>query len=120
MTPAGGGEAFHAAHFRPAQRLPKLRSTGTRSKRRAANGRDSIKRLQEQLEARTREQARLQLAEAQRQASEALEQKTATLKVVRAENLDPDVLVMQPANQGVRHDASDLLNRARNGSILVQ
>jgi hypothetical protein len=32
--------------------------------------------------------------------------------VVRAENLNPDVLVMQPANQGVRHDASDLLNRA--------
>jgi hypothetical protein len=31
---------------------------------------------------------------------------------VRAENLDSDVLVMQPANQGVRHDASDLLNRA--------
>jgi len=25
---------------------------------------------------------------------------------VRAENLDPDVLVMQPANQGVRHDPS--------------
>jgi hypothetical protein len=31
---------------------------------------------------------------------------------VRAENLGSDVLVMQPANQGVRHDASDLLNRA--------
>jgi len=39
---------------------------------------------------------------------------------VRAENLDPDVLVMQPANQGVRHDASDRLNRARDRSILVQ
>jgi DNA invertase Pin-like site-specific DNA recombinase len=26
----------------------------------------------------------------------------------------------QPANQGVRHDASDLLNRARERRILVQ
>ena len=39
---------------------------------------------------------------------------------VRAENLNPDVLVMQPANQGMRHDASDLLNRARDRRILVQ
>jgi hypothetical protein len=38
---------------------------------------------------------------------------------VRSENLDPDVLVMQPANQGVRHDASDLLNPARDRRILV-
>ena len=27
-------------------------------------------------------------------------------------NLNPDLLVMQPANQGVRHDAFNLLNRA--------
>jgi len=39
---------------------------------------------------------------------------------VRAENLNPDVLVMQPAKQGVRHDAPDLLNRARDRRILVQ
>jgi hypothetical protein len=39
---------------------------------------------------------------------------------VRAENLNPDVLVMQPANQAVRHDASDLLNRARDRRILAQ
>jgi hypothetical protein len=45
---------------------------------------------------------------------------TVSMSPVRAENLDPDVLVMQPANQGVRHDASDLLNRARDRSILVQ
>jgi hypothetical protein len=31
---------------------------------------------------------------------------------VRAENLNPDVLVMRPADEGVGHDASDLLNRA--------
>jgi hypothetical protein len=40
--------------------------------------------------------------------------------LVRAENLNPDVFVMQPANQGVRHDASELLNRATDWSILVQ
>ena len=34
--------------------------------------------------------------------------------IVRAENLNPQILVMQPANQGVRYDASDLLNRARD------
>jgi hypothetical protein len=39
---------------------------------------------------------------------------------VRAENLDPGVLVMQSANEGMRHDASDPLNRARDRSILVQ
>jgi hypothetical protein len=39
---------------------------------------------------------------------------------VRAENLSPDVLVMQPADHGVRHDTSDLLNRARDRRILVQ
>jgi hypothetical protein len=39
---------------------------------------------------------------------------------VRAKNLNPNVLVMQPANQGVRHDASDALNRASDRSILVQ
>jgi len=39
---------------------------------------------------------------------------------VRAENLNPDVLVMQPAKRGVRHDAPDLLNRARDRRILVQ
>jgi hypothetical protein len=39
---------------------------------------------------------------------------------LRAENLNPDVLVMQSANQEVRHDASDLLNRAKERRILVQ
>ncbi len=32
-------------------------------------------------------------------------------RVVCTENSDSNVLVMQPADQGVRHDASDLLNR---------
>jgi hypothetical protein len=38
---------------------------------------------------------------------------------VRAENLNPDVLVMQPANQGVRYDASDLLNRAKGRVVSI-
>src|SRR5262249_54697705 len=44
----------------------------------------------------------------------------ATHLPVRAENLNPGVLVMQPANQDIRHDASDPLNRARDRCILVQ
>jgi len=38
------------------------------------------------------------------------------LNPVRAENLNPDVLVMQPAKQGVRHDAPDFEN-ARNATL---
>src|SRR5262245_3202555 len=69
----------------------KLRSTGTRLRARVAHGRGAIERLQQQLDARTRElaeaqrhadEARRQLAEAQRQASEALEQQTATSEVL--------------------------------------
>src|SRR6516162_6945538 len=37
---------------------------------------------------------------------------------VCAENLDSDVLVMQPANQGIRQNASDPLNWARDRRIL--
>jgi hypothetical protein len=39
---------------------------------------------------------------------------------VCAENSDSDVLVMQPADQRMQHDASNPLNRARNWRILVQ
>ena len=39
---------------------------------------------------------------------------------VRAENLNPGLLAMQPANQGMRHDASDPLNRAKDRRTLVQ
>jgi hypothetical protein len=39
---------------------------------------------------------------------------------VCTENLDSDVLVMQTADQGMRHDATDLLNRARDRRIFVQ
>jgi len=38
---------------------------------------------------------------------------------VCTENSDSNVLVMQPADQGIRYNASGLLNRARNWRILV-
>jgi hypothetical protein len=39
---------------------------------------------------------------------------------VRTEKLDSDVLVMKPADQGMRHDAANPLNRARDRRIFVQ
>ncbi len=39
---------------------------------------------------------------------------------VRTENSDSGVLVMKPAHQGIRHDATDPLNRARDRRIFVQ
>ena len=39
---------------------------------------------------------------------------------VCTENLDSDVLMMQPADHGIRHNASDPLNRARDRRILSQ
>ena len=39
---------------------------------------------------------------------------------VCAENSDSDVLVMQRADQRMRHNASNPLNRARDWRILVQ
>ena len=45
--------------------------------------------------------------------------KTANARGVCTEKLDSDVLVMKPANQGMRHDASNPLNWARDRRILV-
>jgi hypothetical protein len=39
---------------------------------------------------------------------------------VCTENLDSDVLVMQPANQSIRYNASNPLNWARDRRILLQ
>ena len=39
---------------------------------------------------------------------------------VRTKNSDSSILVMQPADHSVRHDAPDALNRARDRRILVQ
>jgi hypothetical protein len=38
---------------------------------------------------------------------------------VCTEKLDSDVLVMKPPDQGMRHDATDRLNRARDRRIFV-
>ena len=43
-----------------------------------------------------------------------------TLQVVCAENSDSDVLMMQPADEGLRYDASDPLDGSRYRRILVQ
>src|SRR5262245_27468296 len=40
--------------------------------------------------------------------------------LVRTEKSDSGVLVMKPANQGMRYDATDPLNRARDRRIFVQ
>jgi hypothetical protein len=42
------------------------------------------------------------------------------LPAVCTENLDSDVLVMQPANQSIRYNASNPLNWARDRRILFQ
>jgi hypothetical protein len=43
-----------------------------------------------------------------------------TLVGVCTENSDSKILVMQPADEGMRHDPSNLLNRPRDRRILVQ
>ena len=42
------------------------------------------------------------------------------LQLVCTEKLDSDVLVMKPADQVMRHDAANPLNRARDRRIFVQ